>query len=73
MKEFKIENPEKIPPKSKDKILMAMNCSELFFGVAESEDGKQRKCVCFYDYELKKWGFVGTIGKKNLIEYYIEK
>ena len=25
------------------------------------------------DYELKKWGFVGTIGKKNLIEYYVEK
>lgn len=73
MKEFKIENPEKLPPKSKDNFLQNQNCSDMYFGIAQGDEGNVRKYVCYYDFSAKKWCFIGGVGKKVLIEYYIEK
>jgi histidinol-phosphate/aromatic aminotransferase/cobyric acid decarboxylase-like protein len=72
MKEFIIENPEVPPPKSTRKINQIANCSETYFGIAENDLNEIRKCLCYYDFTAKEWCFVG-VGKKKLIEYYIEK
>ena len=73
MKEFIVENPEIIPPQSKSKINMIANCSETYFGRAENDLKEVRKCLCYYDFSAKEWCFIGGVGKKKLIEYYIEK
>ena len=57
MKEFKIENPEKLPPKSKDNFLQNQNCSDMYFGIAQGEEGNVRKYVCYYDFSAKKMVF----------------
>lgn len=73
MKQFKVENPEKVPPLSKDEFLSKNNCSDFYFGVALVDERNVRKCVCYWDFTAKKWCFVGGVGKKDLLEYYIEK
>ena len=47
MKQFKVENPKKVPPLSKDEFMSKNNCSDLYFGVVLVDDRNVRKCVCY--------------------------
>lgn len=70
-KEIEIKNPEESPPKSNSKINQIANCSDTYFGIAENDLKEVRKCLCYYDFSEKQWCFIGGVGKKKLIEYYI--
>lgn len=47
MKQFKVENPKKVPPLSKDEFISKNNCIDLYFGVVLGDDRNIRKCVCY--------------------------
>lgn len=72
MKKFNVENPEKVPPKAKDKFMLANNLSDVYYGLVLVDNISVIKCVCWWDFTAKKWCFNAGISDKKLLEYYIE-